>query len=62
MSSWLWQVVDIRWLEQKVSQMGRQADTAGQLLQEAEPRTLQHQLLVMILWLVLATGLLYILV
>jgi hypothetical protein len=55
-------VVDIRWLEQKVSQMGRQADTAGQLLQEAEPRTLQHQLLVMILWLVLATGLLYILV
>jgi NADH-quinone oxidoreductase subunit L len=62
MSRWLWQVVDIRWLEQRVSQMGRQADTAGQLLQEVEPRTLQHQLLVMILWLVLATGILYILV
>jgi NADH:ubiquinone oxidoreductase subunit 5 (subunit L)/multisubunit Na+/H+ antiporter MnhA subunit len=62
MSSWLWQVVDIRWLEQKISRMGRQADTAGQLLQEVEPHTLQHQLLVMILWLVLATTLLYILV
>ena len=62
MGSWLWQVVDIQWLEQRVSQVGRQADTAGQLLQEAEPRTLQHQLLVMILWLVLATGLLYFLV
>ena len=59
---WLWQVVDIRWLEQKVNQMGSQADTAGQLLQEVEPRTLQHQILVMILWLVFATGLLYVLV
>ncbi len=62
MGRWLWQVVDIRWLEQRVNQMGRQADVAGQMLQEAEPRTLQHQLLVMILWLVLATGLLYVLV
>ena len=59
---WLWQVVDIRWLEHKVGQVGKQVDTAGQILQEAEPRTLQHQLLVMILWLVLATGLLYIMV
>ncbi len=59
---WLWQVVDVRWLEQKVNQMGSQADTAGQLLQEVEPRTLQHQILVMILWLVFATGLLYVLV
>ena len=62
MGRWLWQVVDIRWLEQRFSHVGQQADTAGQLLKEAEPRTLQHQLLVMILWLVLATGILYILV
>ena len=62
MGRWLWQVVDIRWLEQNMRQVGRQADVAGQLLQEAEPRTIQHQLLVMILWLVLATGILYILV
>ena len=62
MGRWLWQVVDIRWLEQNIHQVGRQADAAGHLLQAAEPRTIQHQLLVMILWLVLATGLLYILV
>ena len=62
MGNWLWQMVDIRWLEQKVDQVGKQADAAGQILQEAEPRTLQHQLLVMILWLVLATGLLYFMV
>ena len=59
---WLWQAVDIRWLEGKVNQMGDQADMAGQLLKEVEPRTLQHQILVMILWLVFAIGLLYILV
>lgn len=62
MSHWLWRVIDIKWLEQNVGQVGSQADHAGQLLQEAEPRTIQHQLLVMIVWLVLATGLLYILV
>ena len=62
MSRWLWEMVDVRWLEKKVTQVGRQADAAGQILQEAEPRTLQHQLLVMVLWLVLATGVLYILV
>lgn len=59
---WLWQVVDIRWLEHKIGQAGNQADAAGQILQETETRTLQHQLLVMIFWLVLATGLLYIMV
>ena len=62
LSRWLWKVVDVGWLEQNVSQVVRQADTAGQLFQEVEPRTIQHQLLVMILWLVLATGVLYILV
>ncbi len=62
MSRWLWWVIDAGWLEQKVGQVGRQADVAGQFLQEAEPRTTQHQLLVMVLWLVLATGILYILV
>ena len=62
MGRWLWRVVDIGWLERKVEQVGKQADAAGQLLQETETRTLQHQLLVMILWLVLATGLLYFMV
>lgn len=62
MSHWLWRVIDIKWLEQRIGQVGMQADMAGKLLQAAEPRTIQHQLLVMVVWLVLATVLLYILV
>ncbi len=56
---WFWQVVDIRWLERNVDQVGKQADAVGHLLQEAESRTIQHHLLVMVFWLVLAIGLLY---
>jgi NADH-quinone oxidoreductase subunit L len=58
----LWRVVDIRWLEQRVGQAAGQANTAGQVLQEMESRTIKHQLLVMIFWLVAMTGLLYFLV
>jgi NADH-quinone oxidoreductase subunit L len=59
---WLWRVVDIRWLEQKVGQVASQVNVAGQLLQEIETRTIQHQILVMIFWLVAMIGLFYILV
>ena len=59
---WLSQMVDIQWLEQNINQVGNQADAAGRALQDVEPHTIQHQLLVMILWLVLATVILYILV
>ena len=62
LSRWLWQVVGVGWLEQKADQEGSRVDVAGSFLQEAEARTIQHQLLVMILWLVLATGTLYLLV
>ena len=62
LSRWLWRVVDIGWLESNVGQVGRHADVAGPFFQEAEPHTIQHQLLVMIFWLVLATGILYVLV
>jgi len=55
-------MADVRWLEQKVGPVEKQADAGGQTVREAEDPTLQHQLLVMILWLVLAIGLLYILV
>ncbi len=58
----LWRIVDIGWLERKVGHAARQANTAGQLMQEMESRTIQHQILVMIFWLVAMTGLLYILV
>ena len=59
---WLWRVVDIRWLEANIGQVLQKADSAGLILQEADSRTLQHHLLVMILWLVSAIGLLYFLV
>ncbi len=62
LAGWLWRIVDIRWLERKVGQVAGQVNVAGQLLQEIESRTIQHQLLVMIFWLVAMTGLLYILV
>ncbi len=58
----LWRVVDVHWLDQKIGKIAGQASTAGQLLQEIESRTIQHQILVMLFWLVAMTGLLYILV
>ncbi len=62
LTRWLWQVVGVGWLERKDDQVGSRVDVAGPFLEEAEARTIQHQLLVMILWLVLATGALYLLV
>ena len=56
---WLWQIVDIHWLERKVERFGEQVVTTGQILKKIESRTIQHQLLVMIFWLVAMTGLLY---
>jgi NADH-quinone oxidoreductase subunit L len=58
----LWRIVDIHWLDRRVEKIAGQANTAGQLLQEMESRTIQHQLLVMIFWLVAMIGLLYFLV
>ncbi len=58
----LWRIVDIRWFEKNVGAMAEQVNDAGQILQEMESRTIQHQLLVMIFWLVAMTGLLYFLV
>jgi len=57
----LWKIVDIRWLDGKVEKVAGQV-AAGKLLQEMESRTIQHQLLVMIFWLVAMTGLLYFLI
>ena len=57
----LWRIVDIRWLDRKMGKVAGQVAT-GQLLKEMESRTIQHQLLVMLFWLVAMTGLLYFLV
>jgi NADH:ubiquinone oxidoreductase subunit 5 (subunit L)/multisubunit Na+/H+ antiporter MnhA subunit len=59
---WLSRVVDIRWLEKTVGQLVGQVNTKGQLRQDMEFNTLQHQVLVLIFWLVMLTGILYYLI
>jgi NADH:ubiquinone oxidoreductase subunit 5 (subunit L)/multisubunit Na+/H+ antiporter MnhA subunit len=59
---WLWRIVDIRWLERTVGQVFRQVNNDRQLRQVIAFRTLQHQVLVIIFWLVGLTGLLYYLI
>jgi NADH-quinone oxidoreductase subunit L len=58
-AGWLLQIVDIRWLERKVEKVAGQVNATGKILQEMESRTIQHQILVMVFWLVAMTGLLY---
>lgn len=58
----LWRVIDVRLLDHKVALAAGKVNAAGQLLQEIESRTIQHQLLVMIFWLVAMIALLYVLV
>ncbi len=58
----LWRIVDIHWLEKSTEQVAGKVGSTGQLLQDMESRTIKHQLLVMIFWLVAMTALLYILV
>ena len=59
LSRWLWRVVDIRGTDQAVQQLGRLKDGTGEALQRIEPRTLQHNLVVVVVWLVLVISLLY---
>jgi len=56
---WLWKFFDIRRIEENVEGLGREADAAGHMLQRVEPRTLQHHLLGIIIWLIAAIGLFY---
>ncbi len=58
-ANWLWKSIEIKVLDKNVNRAGNQAETTGHLMQELEPRTLQHHLLVMIFWLILGIGLLF---
>ena len=62
LGQWLWELIDIRGLGKTIDQVGVSADATGHYLDEVGPRTLQHHLLVMIFWLVLAIAVLYVLV
>lgn len=57
--NWLWKFIDIRVLDKQVNRLGGRAEAAGETVQELEPRTLQHHLLVMIFWLIVGMILLY---
>lgn len=59
LSRWMWRVIDLRGTDQAVQQLGRINDETGEVLQGIEPRTLQHNLVVVVVWLVLVIGLLY---
>ena len=54
LARWLWEVVDVRRIDKTVERIGQAADATGHKLQEVEPRTLQHHLLILNLWLVVA--------
>ncbi len=54
LARWLWEVIDVRRIENNAERIGRVADATGHKLQEVEPRTLQHHLLVLNIWLVVA--------
>ena len=58
-ANWLWKIIDIKVLDKNVDRLKEQAEVAGDAIQEVEPRTLQHHLLVMIFWLIVGMGLLY---
>jgi NADH-quinone oxidoreductase subunit L len=59
LAHWLWRVIDVRGAEETVERLGRLADGAGHMLEDIEPRTLQHHLVVVVCWLGIAVGLLY---
>ena len=59
LAKWFWQIIDIRTIQKSVDQVGEQAGAAGQALQHVEPRMLQHHLLVLIFWLVVAITFLF---
>ena len=59
LARWFWKIIDIRTIQKSVDQVGEQAEATGQALQHVEPRMLQHHLLVLIFWLVLAITILF---
>ena len=59
LARWLWEAIDVRWVDRNVERIGLAANKTSHKLQEIEPRTLQGHLIVLILWLVIATVFFY---
>ena len=62
LARWLWEFIDYRRIEKSSDGIGHAADASGRKLQDVEPRTLQHHLLVLISWIVVAITILYLFV
>ena len=54
LARWLWETVDVRRIEKSSNQIGCAADASGEKLKDYEPRTIQHYLVVLIAWLIVA--------
>ena len=54
LARWLWETVDVRRIDKSVERIGRAANATGHKMQDVEPRTLQHHLIILNLWLVVA--------
>ena len=54
LARWLWEAIDVRRIDKSSDQIGRVADASGKKLNNIEPRTIQHHLVVLIAWLVAA--------
>jgi NADH-quinone oxidoreductase subunit L len=54
LAQWLWEVIDVRRVDKNPERSGRADEATGHKLQDVEPRTLQHHLLVFNCWLVVA--------
>ena len=59
LAQWLWRVIDVRGTQGTVERLGPLAEDAGHALEELEPRTLQHHLMIIVCGLGLAISLLY---
>ena len=59
LARWLWEAIDVRRIEKSAVRIGHVANVSGHKLQDVEPRTLQHHLLVLISWLVVAITFFY---
>ena len=56
---WFWQHIEMRKLDGPDERAPHRADTADRPAQDVKPRMLQHHVLVMVFWLIIAIGLFY---
>jgi hypothetical protein len=61
-ASWLGRFVDTAGISRTADSIGKVVDASGQSVRRYEPHTLQHNLLVVVFWLIAALGFFYLIV